>query len=296
MLQVQLQKCFSDPLRIIYPSSLAEWIFGKGAWSFSPPPQRYAMWNTDLVILMTCIWSYHPASSLPAKLQLHFQCSCCAMKLEHAWIHNVPIIESKVHWHPWCTYDVCFSLQIPKWTSLAALWASFLAGAISDSCESSLLLRFFPPCYLSLECTRNSLLWLGSPAVQAFHFDVQLHESDIALGDRKASCSCCANHLSSGVAAWTGRKRVCWVSTFHVWALFQREMELHISTTQQDKSERNTSICLNSAFGWIGHDVTHLQLLVQRWAWGTHGNMEQPTSATSKQMQAILREPTSLLH
>jgi hypothetical protein len=54
------------------------------------------------------------------------------------------------------------------------------------------------------------------------------------------------------------------VSTFHVWALFQREMELQMSTTQQDKSERNTSICLNSALGWIGHDVTHLQLLVQR--------------------------------
>jgi hypothetical protein len=45
--------------------------------------------------------SYHPGSSLPAKLQLHFQCSCCAMKLEHAWINNVPIIECKVHWNPW---------------------------------------------------------------------------------------------------------------------------------------------------------------------------------------------------
>jgi hypothetical protein len=81
---------------------------------------------------------------------------------------------------------------------------------------------------------------------------------------RDLRCSCCADHLSSGVAAWTGRKGVSSVPTFHVWALFQREMELQISTTQQDKCERNTSICLNSALGWIGHDVTHLQLLVQK--------------------------------
>jgi hypothetical protein len=75
--------------------------------------------------------------------------------------------------------------EMDKFGPSSFLWASFLAGAISDSCESSLLLRFFPSCYLSLECTRNSLLWLGSPAVQAFHYAVQLHESDIALGGRK---------------------------------------------------------------------------------------------------------------
>jgi hypothetical protein len=86
--------------------------------------------------------------------------------------------------HIWC---VLFSAdtQMDKFGPSSFLWASFWVGAISDSCESSLLLRFFPPCYLSLECTRNSLLWLGSPAVQAFHYAVQLHESDIALGNRK---------------------------------------------------------------------------------------------------------------
>jgi hypothetical protein len=164
---VELLKCFSDPLRIIHPSSLTASIFVQGAWSVSPLLWRYAIWNTEIVIHMTCIWSYHPASSLPAQLRLHFlflrQLLChevgACLDQERANCRCQGALTSMLHIE--CVL-LSADTQKDKFGTSSFLWASFSAGAISDSCESSLLLRFSPPCCLSLECTRNSLLWLGA--------------------------------------------------------------------------------------------------------------------------------------
>ncbi len=65
---------------------------------------------------MTCICSYHPSSSLPAQLRLHFlflmQLLC--MNLEHAWIKNVQTIDAKVHCHPMHIECVLFSADTQK--------------------------------------------------------------------------------------------------------------------------------------------------------------------------------------
>jgi len=156
-------------------------------------PTLFLAYQTTTHHLQDCrLLHFFPASDL-------FWCVFCrcssesvSVTLSESFILPVWQNESSLRWHEAsahcqegmpCEMDNLF--QMDKFGPSIFLWASFLAGAISDSCESSLLLRFFPCCYLSLECTGNSLLWLGSPAVQAFHYAVQLHESDIALGGRK---------------------------------------------------------------------------------------------------------------
>jgi hypothetical protein len=171
---VELLKCFSDPLRIIHPSSLTASIFVQGAWSVSPLLLRYAIWNTEIVIHMTCSCSYHPASSSPTQLGLHF-----LFLMQLLW-HELGACLDQERANYWCQGALASTMHIEcvlfsadtqkdKFGTSSFLWASFSAGAISDSCETSLLFRL-PP-LLSKSRMHKKLCVVT--------------ERDIALGDRK---------------------------------------------------------------------------------------------------------------